>query len=102
MNDEIQNQIIHLGEEIKRLEQMQRDFGSAIKKIQGHSHSGHDFPQVSGRDILGFRVNTVDTASVKPTFGVSEGVIVIQKDASDTYLWANTGGAWRGVQLTST
>lgn len=97
--DNEQNQIIQIGEELQRLRNELLETRNSINKIQGHNHSGYDFPQVSGRDLLGFRVNTVTTASVAPTFGASAGIIVIQKDSSNTYLWANTGGAWKSVQL---
>jgi hypothetical protein len=94
------DQTIQLGQEVEKLRNELQDIKKSITKINGHSHSGYNFPQVSGKDLLGFRIAIVTTASVAPTFGVAAGVPVFLKDATDTYLWVNNGGSWKSVQLT--
>lgn len=99
-NQELQNQIIHLGEDNKRLREELSELRGYLETIKQHRHSGINFPQVSGSDLLGFRVVTVADASVDPTLGASAGILVIQKDSSHTYLHVNIGGSWKAVELT--
>ncbi len=64
----IQNQLIHIGEENKKLNESLKELKNKINKIDGHAHSGKDYPQVAGSDLLGFKYITVSSASVDPTF----------------------------------
>ena len=97
----IQNQLIHIGEENKKLNESLQELKNKINKIDGHVHSGKDYPQISGSDLLGFRYITVSSdASVDPTFGAHLGTIVIQDDGTNVYLFVRITSGWKSVQLT--
>ena len=96
----IQNQLIHIGEENKKLNDSLVEIKNKFNKIDGHTHSGKDYPQIAGTDLLGFKYITVVDASVDPTIGAHVGTIIIQDDGTNAYLFVRITSGWKSTQLT--
>lgn len=97
--EKLQSQIIDIGKRIKNLELLEKRLNDLDNKITKHSHNGIDSNIISATDIGGFRVLTVASADVAPTFGSEPGMLILQKDGTKNYVWFNMGGTWKGEEL---
>ena len=96
----LKNKLLEL--ESNNNEELRQEIARILNQINGHSHTGTDFPQVSAENLLGFRVYDVDDADTEPTVKANSGRIIFQYDGTDAVLWVNVLGIWKANKLTST